>query len=60
MVRSVRDRFDSALPVIRASSSSEPGAFSAMTAMDARFPNLGMGVALAIGSKVNKGEIKWG
>lgn len=29
-------------------------------AMDARFPNLGMGVALDIGSKVAKGEMKWG
>jgi len=30
------------------------------TAMEARFPNLGMGVALDIGSKVAKGEMKWG
>lgn len=29
-------------------------------AMDARFPGLGMGVALDIGSKVAKGEMKWG
>ncbi|MDF0519307.1 MBL fold metallo-hydrolase [Bradyrhizobium yuanmingense] len=29
-------------------------------AMEARFPNLGMGVALEIGSKVAKGEMKWG
>ncbi|MDA9476545.1 beta-lactamase [Bradyrhizobium sp. CCBAU 65884] len=29
-------------------------------AMKARFPNLGMGVALDIGSKVAKGEMKWG
>jgi len=29
-------------------------------AMEARFPNLGMGVALDIGSKVAKGELKWG
>ena len=29
-------------------------------AMEARFPNLGMGVALDIGSKVAKGEMKWG
>ena len=38
MVRSVRDRFDLALPVIRASSSSEPGAFSAMTRSRSRLP----------------------
>ncbi|WFU11731.1 twin-arginine translocation signal domain-containing protein (plasmid) [Rhizobium sp. CB3090] len=29
-------------------------------AMEARFPGLGMGVALDIGSKVVKGEMKWG
>lgn len=29
-------------------------------AMETRFPNLGMGVALDIGSKVAKGEMKWG
>lgn len=29
-------------------------------AMEARFPNLGMGVALEIGAKVAKGEMKWG
>jgi len=29
-------------------------------AMEARFPNLGMDVALDIGSKVAKGEMKWG
>ena len=29
-------------------------------AMEARFANLGMGVALDIGSKVVKGEMKWG
>ncbi|MGO7888551.1 MBL fold metallo-hydrolase, partial [Rhizobium ruizarguesonis] len=29
-------------------------------AMEARFPGLGMGVALYIGSKVAKGEMKWG
>jgi glyoxylase-like metal-dependent hydrolase (beta-lactamase superfamily II) len=29
-------------------------------AMQARFPNLGMGVALDIGSKVATGEMKWG
>lgn len=29
-------------------------------AMEARFPNLGMGVALDIGSEVAKGEMKWG
>lgn len=29
-------------------------------AMEARFPGLGMGVALDIGSKVATGEIKWG
>ena len=31
-----------------------------MAAMEARFPNLGMGVALDIGSKVARGEMKWG
>jgi glyoxylase-like metal-dependent hydrolase (beta-lactamase superfamily II) len=31
-----------------------------IAAMQARFPNLGMGVALDIGSKVAKGEMKWG
>lgn len=30
------------------------------TAMEARFPGLGMGVALDIGSKVATGEMKWG
>jgi glyoxylase-like metal-dependent hydrolase (beta-lactamase superfamily II) len=30
------------------------------SAMEARFPGLGMGVALDIGSKVAKGEMKWG
>ena len=29
-------------------------------AMESRFPNLGMDVALAIGSKVAKGEMAWG
>ncbi|TDR85277.1 MBL fold metallo-hydrolase [Enterovirga rhinocerotis] len=29
-------------------------------ALEARFPGLGMGVALDIGSKVAKGEMKWG
>jgi glyoxylase-like metal-dependent hydrolase (beta-lactamase superfamily II) len=29
-------------------------------AMEARFPDLGMGVALDIGAKVAKGEMKWG
>ena len=29
-------------------------------ALDARFPNLGMGVALDIGSKVATGEMQWG
>lgn len=29
-------------------------------AMEARFPGLGMGVALEIGAKVAKGEMKWG
>jgi len=29
-------------------------------AMEARFPGLGMGVMLDIGSKVAKGEMKWG
>jgi glyoxylase-like metal-dependent hydrolase (beta-lactamase superfamily II) len=30
------------------------------SAMEARFPGLGMGVALDIGSKVATGEMKWG
>ena len=30
------------------------------SAMEARYPNLGMGVALDIGSKVATGEMKWG
>ncbi|TIQ15576.1 MAG: MBL fold metallo-hydrolase, partial [Mesorhizobium sp.] len=30
------------------------------TAMEARFPGLGMSVALDIGSKVATGEMKWG
>ncbi len=30
------------------------------TAMEVRFPGLGMGVALDIGAKVAKGEMKWG
>jgi hypothetical protein len=38
MVRSVRERLDCALPVMRASSSSEPGAFSAMTRSSSRLP----------------------
>jgi excinuclease UvrABC nuclease subunit len=29
------------------------------TAMEARFPNLGMGVALDIGAKVVTGEMAW-
>lgn len=29
------------------------------SAMEARIPNLGMGVALDIGAKVAKGEMKW-
>ena len=29
-------------------------------AMEVRFPNLSMGVALDIGAKVAKGEMKWG
>ena len=29
-------------------------------AMESRFPGLGMGVALDIGSKVATGEMKWG
>ena len=29
-------------------------------AMKARYPNLGMGIALDIGAKVAKGEMKWG
>jgi glyoxylase-like metal-dependent hydrolase (beta-lactamase superfamily II) len=31
-----------------------------IAAMRARYPNLGMGVALDIGAKVAKGEMKWG
>lgn len=38
MVRSVRDKLDLALPAIRASSSSEPGAFAAMTRSSSRLP----------------------
>src|SRR5882724_5089560 len=38
MVLSVRERLDLALPVIRASSSREPGAFSAMTRSNSRLP----------------------
>jgi glyoxylase-like metal-dependent hydrolase (beta-lactamase superfamily II) len=34
-------------------------AASLKAAMEARFPNLGMGVALDIGSKVATGEMKW-
>lgn len=37
-----------------------PNAAALKSAMEARFPNLGMGVALDIGSKVAKGEMKWG
>lgn len=37
-----------------------PNAAALKAAIEARFPNLGMGVALDIGSKVAKGEIKWG
>jgi hypothetical protein len=29
-------------------------------AMEARFPGLGMGIALDIGAKVATGEMKWG
>lgn len=35
-------------------------AASLKSAMEARFPGLGMGVALDIGSKVATGEMKWG
>ena len=35
-------------------------AASLKSAMERRFPGLGMGVALDIGSKVAKGEMKWG
>jgi len=35
-------------------------AASLKAAMERRFPGLGMGVALDIGSKVAKGEMKWG
>ena len=37
-----------------------PAAAALKGAMEARFPGLGMGVALDIGSKVAKGEMKWG
>ena len=37
-----------------------PDAASLKSAMEKRFPDLGMGVALDIGSKVAKGEMKWG
>ncbi|WP_164740514.1 MBL fold metallo-hydrolase [Rhizobium chutanense] len=37
-----------------------PDAAALKAAMEARFPGLGMGVALDIGSKVAKGEMKWG
>lgn len=36
------------------------GAEALKAALGARFPNLGMGVALDIGSKVATGEMKWG
>lgn len=36
------------------------GSASLKAAMEARFPGLGMGVALDIGSKVATGEMKWG
>jgi len=35
-------------------------AASLKAAMEARFPNLGMGIALDIGAKVATGEMKWG
>jgi glyoxylase-like metal-dependent hydrolase (beta-lactamase superfamily II) len=37
-----------------------PNAAALKAAMEARFPGLGMGVALDIGAKVAKGEMKWG
>lgn len=37
-----------------------PNAAGLKAAMEARFPGLGMGVALDIGSKVATGEMKWG
>ncbi|MEO5615839.1 MAG: MBL fold metallo-hydrolase [Cypionkella sp.] len=37
-----------------------PNAAALKAAMEARFPGLGMGVALDIGSKVALGEMKWG
>ncbi|WP_369944475.1 MBL fold metallo-hydrolase [Xanthomonas medicagonis] len=36
------------------------GAASLEAAMEARFPNLGMGIALEIGAKVANGEMPWG
>ena len=33
---------------------------SLKAAMEAKFPGLGMGIALDIGAKVAKGEMKWG
>jgi hypothetical protein len=35
-------------------------AASLKAAMEARFPGLGMGIALDIGAKVATGEMKWG
>jgi glyoxylase-like metal-dependent hydrolase (beta-lactamase superfamily II) len=40
--------------------SKEADAAALKAAMETRFPGLGMGVALDIGSKVAKGEMKWG
>lgn len=37
-----------------------PDAAALKAVMEARFPGLGMGVALDIGSKVARGEMKWG
>ena len=37
-----------------------PNAAALKAAMEARFPGLGMGVALDIGAKVAKGEMPWG
>lgn len=36
------------------------GSAGLKAAMEARFPGLGMGIALDIGSKVSTGEMKWG
>ncbi len=39
--------------------SQAPDATSLIEAMKAAYPNAGLGIALDIGAKVNKGEMKW-